>query len=54
MGDSSTKRWYNDKALSKTEQQKIKDFIVASAVSKELERQFVKYINETIRVGVIY
>jgi len=54
MGDSSTKRWYNKKALSKTEQQKIKDFIVPSNVSKELEKQFVKHINETIRTGVIY
>ena len=54
MGDSSTQRWYNKKALSTTEQQKIKDFIVPSAVSKELEKDFVRYINETIRTGVIY
>lgn len=54
MGDSSTKKWYNKKALSTTEQQKIKAFIVPSKVSKELEKDFVRHINETIRTGVIY
>ena len=45
LGDSKTKRWYNKKALSKKEQQKIKEHIVSSEVMAKLERKLVAYLN---------
>ena len=45
LSDSKTKRWYNEKALSKREQQKIKEHIVSSEVMAKLERKLVAYLN---------
>lgn len=48
MGDSKTKKWYNKKALSKTEQDRISSFQVSSKVMTHLERKFVSYLNRKI------
>jgi len=45
MGDSKTTRWYNEKALSKKEQQKIRQHIVPSEVMAILEKKLVAYLN---------
>jgi len=45
MGDSKTTRWYNEKALSKREQQKIKQHIVSSEIMAVLEKKLVAYLN---------
>ena len=48
MGDSKTKRWYNEKALSKKEQNRIANFQISSKVMNKLKHQFVSFLNRKI------
>ena len=46
LGKSKTQIWYNDKAFSKTEQDKISTFVIDSKISAKLENTLVAYINK--------
>ena len=48
MGDTKTKKWYNKKALSKKEQNRIAAFQISSKVMAQLERKLVSYLNRRI------
>ena len=48
LGDSKTKRWYNDKALSAKEQNRIANFQISPSVMHKLEQEFVSFLNRKI------
>jgi len=48
LGDSKTKKWYNEKAFSKAEQSAVRNIVVKKAVSRHLEKQVVKYLNRIL------
>jgi len=48
MGNSKNKKWYNEKALSKIEQEKISNFMIAPEVMKKLEKKMVRFLNKKI------
>ena len=48
LGDSKTKRWYNEKAVSSKEQNRISNFQISPTVMHKLEREFVSFLNRRI------
>ena len=48
MGNSKNKKWYNEKALSKREQEKIRNFKITPEVMNRLEEKMVRYLNRKI------